>query len=91
MKLHSNARTCPKSRWLLVELGATQQAGRSHQPPRRPASSERTVYRWLKRWRHEGSEGLLDPSGTGARCALRPPAARGLARSKRSARCASCA
>ena len=61
MKLHANARTCPNSRRLLVdriiELGwsvtaAAEAAG----------VSERTAYRWLARWRAEGSAGLLDRS-----------------------------
>ncbi len=59
MKLHGNARTCPNSRRLLVDrvieegwsvTAAAEAAG----------VSERTVYRWLARWRREGSEGLLD-------------------------------
>jgi transposase InsO family protein len=59
MKLHANARTCPNSRRLLVErilverwsvVAAAEAAG----------ISERTVYRWLKRWREEGEAGLLD-------------------------------
>jgi transposase InsO family protein len=61
MKLHGNARTCPKSRRLLVEriesrlwslTAAAEAAG----------VSERTAYRWLKRWREEGEMGLLDRS-----------------------------
>jgi transposase InsO family protein len=61
MKLHGNARTCPKSRRLLVErlesktwslTAAAEAAG----------VSERTAYRWLKRWREEGEAGLLDRS-----------------------------
>ena len=61
MKLHGNARTCPKSRKLLVErvlvenwsvAAAAAAAG----------VSERTVWRWLKRWRDEGAGGLLDRS-----------------------------
>jgi len=61
MKLHGNARTCPKSRRLLVErlesktwslTAAAEAAG----------VSERTAYRWLKRWREEGDAGLLDRS-----------------------------
>jgi transposase InsO family protein len=59
MKLHRNARTCPKSRELLVErvlvekwsvMAAAAAAG----------VSERTVWRWLKRFREEGRLGLLD-------------------------------
>jgi transposase len=61
MKLHGNARTCPKSRKLLVERiesktwslrAAAEAAG----------VSERTAYRWLKRWREEGERGVLDRS-----------------------------
>jgi transposase len=61
MKLHGNARTCPNSRRLLIERvieegwsvsGAAAAAG----------VSERTVYRWLERWRQEGAVGLLDRS-----------------------------
>jgi transposase InsO family protein len=61
MKLHGNARTCPKSRRLLVEriesgecsLAAAAEAA---------GVSERTAYRWLKRWREEGEAGLVDRS-----------------------------
>ena len=61
MKLHGNARTCPNSRRLLIERvieegwsvsGAAAAAG----------ISERTVYRWLRRWREDGAEGLCDRS-----------------------------
>jgi transposase len=61
MKLHGNARTCPKSRRLLVDrvlvekwsvTAAAEAAG----------VSERTVWRWLKRWRDEGRGGLMDRS-----------------------------
>jgi len=58
MDLHKNARSCPKSRELMVArvLGG--------EPPRTVAEalgiSERTVYKWLKRYREEGTEGLED-------------------------------
>ncbi len=60
MKLHANARTCPKSRRLLVNrleggwslTAAAEAAG----------VSERTAAKWLARWRAEGEEGLLDRS-----------------------------
>jgi transposase InsO family protein len=61
MNLHGNARTCPKSRELLVErvllknwpvTAAAAAAG----------VSERTVWRWLRRWREEGAAGLADRS-----------------------------
>ena len=59
MKLHGNARTCPKSRRLLVERvqehswSVTAAAA---------GVSERSVYRWLRRWRAEGPDGLFDRS-----------------------------
>lgn len=60
MKLHANARTCPKSRRLLVDrlegdwslMAAAEAAG----------VSERTAAKWLARWRAEGGAGLLDRS-----------------------------
>lgn len=60
MKLHANARTCPKSRRLLVDrleggwslMAAAEAAG----------VSERTAAKWLARWRAEGRVGLLDRS-----------------------------
>jgi transposase InsO family protein len=72
MKLHGNARTCPKSRQLLVErieghgcslAQAAQAAG----------VSERTAYRWLKRWREEGVRGLADRSSAPKRIPHRTP------------------
>jgi transposase InsO family protein len=59
MKLHGNARTCPKSRKLLVERVLSR--GWSVTAAAEAAGvTERTVYRWLKRWREEGERGLLD-------------------------------
>ena len=60
MKLHRNARTCPKSRRLLVDrlegdwslTEAAEAAG----------VSERTACKWLDRYRTEGEEGLQDRS-----------------------------
>ncbi|MEX2107491.1 MAG: IS481 family transposase [Solirubrobacterales bacterium] len=60
MKIHGNARTCPKSRRLLVErlegewslTEAAEAAG----------VSERTAAKWLARWRAEGEAGLEDRS-----------------------------
>lgn len=61
MKLHGNARTCPKSRQLLVDrvellgwsvIEAAEAAG----------ISDRTARRWLARWRVEGTAGLQDRS-----------------------------
>lgn len=74
MKLHGNARTCPKSRKLLVEriesgtwsLAAAAEAA---------GVSERTAYRWLKRWREEGERGLVDRSSRPRRSPTRLAAA----------------
>src|SRR5690348_12871915 len=61
MKLHRNARTCPNSRRLLVER--VLQEGWSVTAAAAAAGvSERTVWRWLERFRDEGECGLLDRS-----------------------------
>jgi transposase len=60
MKLHGNARTCPRGRRLLVER---VECG---WPLRRAAAaagiSERTAAKWCARWRFEGERGLVDRS-----------------------------
>ena len=61
MKLHRNARTCPNSRRLLVER-VTQQGWSVATAAEAAGVSERTVYRWLARWRQEGAQGLSDRS-----------------------------
>ena len=61
MKLHGNARTCPNSRRLLIERVIVK----DWPVPAAAAAagvSQRTVYRWLARFRQEGIEGLLDRS-----------------------------
>jgi transposase len=61
MKLHGNARTCPNSRRLLVDRVLRQ--GWSVTAAAEAAGvTERTVYRWLRRWRAQGQFGLLDRS-----------------------------
>jgi transposase InsO family protein len=60
MNLHSNARTCPNSRaHLVAELG---NAPWSEDQGAALGISERTAYKWLRRYRDEGPEGLLDRS-----------------------------
>ena len=60
MRLHANARTCPKSRQLLVER---IEAGWSVMEAAEAAGiSDRSARRWLKRWREEGEAGLADRS-----------------------------
>src|SRR3954471_18003947 len=73
MKIHANARTCPKSRKLLVERILVEQwsvtAGAAA-----AGVSERTVWRWLKRWREEGKPGLVDRSSRPHRSPTQLPA-----------------
>jgi transposase InsO family protein len=60
MKLHGNARTCPKSRRLLVDR---LEGGWSLTLAAEAAGvSERTAAKWLARWRTEGEAGLFDRS-----------------------------
>jgi len=59
MRLHPKAKTCPNSRRLLVSR--IEEEGWSVMAAAEAAGiSERTVYRWLARWRAEGEAGLLD-------------------------------
>src|SRR5260221_12746626 len=61
MKLHANARTCPKSRKLLVRR--IEEENWSLMPAAEAAGiSERSAAKWLARWRAEGEAGLLDRS-----------------------------
>jgi len=73
MKLHGNARTCPKSRRLLVDrverdgwalTAAAEAAG----------VSERTAWKWVSRWRVEGEAGLFDRSSAPGRRPTELPA-----------------
>jgi transposase InsO family protein len=70
MKLHANARTCPHSRRLAVDrvvghgwtlTAAAEAAG----------VSVRTVSKWLRRYRDEGEQGLLDRCSAPASVPLR--------------------
>jgi transposase InsO family protein len=60
MKLHGNARTCPRSRRLLVERVECGWTLRSAAAA--AGVSERTAAKWRARWRAEGERGLLDRS-----------------------------
>ena len=60
MKLHANARTCPRSRRLLV--ARIEQGWSAAAAAAAAGVSERTARKWLARWRAEGGEGLLDRS-----------------------------
>jgi transposase InsO family protein len=61
MNLHANARTCPKSRRLLVSRIEDQQWSLAA-AAEAAGVSERTAAKWLARWRSEGKAGLLDRS-----------------------------
>src|SRR5215211_858208 len=74
MRLHANARTCPKSRQLLVDR---VQAGWSVMEAAEAAGiSARSARRWLRRWREEGPAGLLDRASAPHRIPHRTPPAR---------------
>jgi transposase InsO family protein len=61
MKLHGSARTCPKSRHLLVSR--IEDENWSLRTAAAAAGvSERTAAKWLARWRAEGISGLVDRS-----------------------------
>lgn len=61
MKLHGNARTCPKSRKLLVER-IVEQARPLAEAAEAAGVSERTARKWVARFRAEGEAGLFDRS-----------------------------
>lgn len=85
MKLHGNARTCPNSRRLLAEQ-VIEEGWSVAAAAAAAGISERTVYRWLARFRREGSTAFaIDPP---ARVALPNDYRR--RRSTLSAVCASC-
>jgi transposase-like protein len=59
MKLHANARTCPHSRRLAVER-VTREGWTLAAAAEAAGVSVRTVSKWLRRYRDEGEQGLLD-------------------------------
>jgi transposase len=75
MKLHGNARTCPNSRRLLVDR-VSDQSWSVAAAAEAAGISQRTAYRWLKRWREEGAEGLSDRSSAPRCIPHRTPADR---------------
>jgi transposase InsO family protein/lambda repressor-like predicted transcriptional regulator len=75
MKLHANARTCPKSRKLLVTR--IEEDGWSLMAAAEAAGiSERSARKWLARFRSEGEAGLADRSSAPKRVPSRLPADR---------------
>jgi transposase len=75
MQLHSNARTCPKSRKLLVERFLLEGWSLT-QAAKAAGVSERTARKWVARYRAEGEAGLLDRSSAPKRLPHRTPAQR---------------
>ena len=72
MNLHASARTCPNSRRLLV--GRVIEEGWSVAAAAEAAGvTDRTVYRWLARWKEAGERGLLDRSSRPHRSPRRLP------------------
>jgi transposase InsO family protein len=61
MKLHRNARTCPHSRLLIVRR-VREEGWTLAQAAEAAGVSVRTVSKYLRRYREEGEEGLLDRS-----------------------------
>lgn len=75
MNLHANARSCPRSRRLLVKR--IEEEGWGVIPAAEAAGiSERTARKWLARWRAQGEQGLLDRSSAPRRRPTQVPAGR---------------
>jgi transposase-like protein len=73
--LHSNARTCPRSRRLLVDRVLVE--GWSLVEAAAAAGvSERTAWKWVDRYRREGEAGLEDRASTPKTVPARTPAER---------------
>ncbi len=75
MKLHGNARTCPNSRRLLI-VRVIEEDWSVSAAAAAAGISERTVYRWLGRFRQEGTQGLIDRSSRPLRSPRQLPAAK---------------
>jgi transposase InsO family protein len=74
MRLHGNARSCPNSRRLVV--ARVLERGWSVTAAAEAAGvTERTVWRWLRRWRAEGEAGVRDRSSRPRRSPGRLPVA----------------
>jgi transposase InsO family protein len=75
MKLHANARTCPKSRRLLVSR-VLEEGWSLTEAAEAAGVSERTARKWLGRFRAEGDAGLQDRSSRPRRSPAQVPASR---------------
>ena len=71
MKIHANAKTCPKSRRLLIRR-IEEQGWSLMEAAEAAGISDRTAAKWLARWRAEGEAGLRGAglSGVKARYVL---------------------
>ena len=61
MRLHPNARSCPQSRLLMVRP-LEEEGWRPTRAAEAASVSVRTLSRWLRCYRRDGEEGLLDRS-----------------------------
>src|SRR4051812_31499339 len=75
MKLHGNARTCPKSRKLLVRR-VLEESWSLAEAAGAAGVSERTAAKWVARFKAEGEAGLCDRSSAPKRIPHRTPADR---------------
>jgi transposase InsO family protein len=75
MKLHGNARTCPKSRRLLVAR-ILEQRWSPTEAAAAAGVSGRTARKWVGRFEAEGDVGLMDRSSAPRRVSRRTPAER---------------
>ena len=73
MRLHHNAKTTPSGRLLLVQR-VLQDGWSIEEAAEATGISERTVYKWLARYRGEGAQGLEDRSSRPHRMPRRTPA-----------------
>ncbi len=73
MKLHSNAKTTPAGRWLLVQR-IREEGWSVHRAAEAAGISVRSTYKWLARYHEEGRSGLADRSSTPRRIPHRTPA-----------------
>jgi transposase InsO family protein len=75
MKLHANARTCPKSRRLMAGR-VLDQSWSLRAAAEAAGVSERTARKWVGRFRAEGEAGLVDRSSVPHHVPHRTPAGR---------------
>lgn len=74
MNLHKHARLSPRGRALLVERILVQGL-RVEEAAHAAGVSVRTAYKWLRRFRQEGPDGLVDRSSRPHRCPHATPSA----------------